>query len=84
MTDNNTCFGYGSGSLCGDCLHHKDAHELFNGWYRCAVCGKTCDPECYRKEHKAGNILVSQTNKVRYEAASKRPVSSAPAKITGQ
>lgn len=44
-------------SLCGDCLHAKEAHTEHNGHFMyCACCHKLCDKDEFNKVHSPTNI----------------------------
>lgn len=59
---------YITNSLCGDCLHARDAHEKHNGHFMyCACCQKLCDLDQYLKVHMPSKTVIFTNGREKYK-----------------
>lgn len=57
-------------TICGDCLHSRDAHlEHYGHTMLCSCCNKLCDRDEFYKIHKATDMTTT------FEIQSKREYS---------
>lgn len=81
-------YDYSPGNMCGECLHHKKAHELDakSGRYLCFCCQKLCKPEDFNRINKSTRGVMlerAKEYKQSMQQAKAEIMAKAPKELTG-